>query len=98
MSSYIKTMPKGIIQIHIIQFLSLADYAILIGMLNFYMSKEAGFTKTEANTLTVSFFALNFLLNFLYGALGGRYFSFIGLFLTSLILHNILVCFYSNAS
>ncbi|MGQ4002371.1 MFS transporter [Francisellaceae bacterium CB300] len=84
--SYIKTMPKGVIQIHIIQILSLAGYAILIGMLNFYLSDKAGFTKTEANTLTASFFALNFLLHFLGGALGGRYFSFRGLFLTSLIL------------
>ena len=79
-------MPKGVIQIHIIQILSLAGYAILIGMLNFYLSDKAGFTKTEANTLTASFFALNFLLHFLGGALGGRYFSFRGLFLTSLIL------------
>ena len=86
MTNYIKTMPKGVIQIHIIQILSLAGYAILIGMLNFYLSNKAGFTKTEANTLTASFFALNFLLHFLGGALGGRFFSFRGLFLTSLIL------------
>ena len=89
MSNYIKTMPKGVVQIHIIQIMSLAGYAILIGMLNFYLSNEAGFTKTEANTLTASFFALNFLLHFLGGALGGRYFSFRGLFLTSLILQAI---------
>lgn len=86
MSNYIKAMPKGVVQIHIIQILSLAGYAILIGMLNFYLSSKAGFTKVEANTLTASFFALNFLLHFLGGALGGRYFSFRGLFLTSLIL------------
>lgn len=79
-------MPKGVVQIHIIQVLSLAGYAILMGMLNFYLSNKAGFTKVEANTLTASFFALNFLLHFLGGALGGRYFSFRGLFLISLIL------------
>ncbi|MFT4693130.1 MAG: POT family proton-dependent oligopeptide transporter [Francisella sp.] len=89
MSNYIKTMPKGVVQIHIIQIMSLAGYAILIGMLNFYLSNKAGFTKPEANTLTASFFALNFLLHFLGGALGGRYFSFRGLFLTSLILQAI---------
>lgn len=89
MINYIKTMPKGVVQIHIIQVLSLAGYAILLGMLNFYLSNKAGFTKVEANTLTASFFALNFLLHFLGGALGGRYFSFRGLFLVSLLLQAI---------
>lgn len=86
MTNYIKSMPKGVAQIHVIQILCLSGYAILMGMLNFYLSTKAGFTKVEANTLTASFFALNFLLHFLGGALGGRYFSFRGLFLVSLIL------------
>ncbi len=40
----------------------------------------------EVNTLTASFFALNFLLHFLGGTLGGRWISFRGLFCFSLVL------------
>lgn len=79
-------MPKGVLQINIIQIFSTVGYAVLMGLLNFYLTDHGGFTKTEANTLTASFFALNFLLHFLGGALGGRYFSFRGLFLVSVAL------------
>ncbi|MDE4990500.1 MFS transporter, partial [Francisella tularensis subsp. holarctica] len=54
-----------------------------LGLLNFYLTDHGGFTKTQANTLTASIFALNFLLHFLGGALGRQYFSFRGLFLVS---------------
>ena len=79
-----KDMPKGVLQIHFIQVFAIVGFATLMGLLNFYLSTKAGFTKTQANTLTAGFFALNFLLHFLGGALGGRYFSFRGLFGISL--------------
>lgn len=81
-----KEMPKGVLEINIIQIFSTVGYAVLMGLLNFYLTDHGGFTKTEANTLTASFFALNFLLHFLGGALGGKFFSFRGLFLISLSL------------
>ncbi len=81
-----KDMPKGVLQINIIQIFSTVSYAVLMGLLNFYLTDHGGFTKTEANTLTASFFALNFLLHFLGGALGGKFFSFRGLFLISVSL------------
>ncbi|QLE79829.1 peptide MFS transporter [Francisella sp. Scap27] len=81
-----KEMPKGVLQINIIQIFSTVGYAVLMGLLNFYLTDHGGFTKTEANTLTASFFALNFLLHFLGGALGGKFFSFRGLFLISVAL------------
>jgi POT family proton-dependent oligopeptide transporter len=81
-----KEMPKGVFQINIIQIFSTVGYAVLMGLLNFYLTDHGGFTKTEANTLTASFFALNFLLHFLGGTLGGKFFSFRGLFLISLSL------------
>ncbi|AHH46686.1 peptide transporter [Francisella tularensis subsp. holarctica PHIT-FT049] len=85
MISY-KKMPQGVLQINIIQIFSIVGYAVLMGLLNFYLTDHGGFTKTQANTLTASFFALNFLLHFLGGALGGKYFSFRGLFLVSVCL------------
>ncbi|OIN83318.1 hypothetical protein KX00_1418 [Francisella sp. TX07-6608] len=74
MISY-KKMPQGVLQINIIQIFSTVGYAVLMGLLNFYLTDHGGFTKTQANTLTASFFALNFLLHFLGGALGGKFFS-----------------------
>ena len=81
-----KEMPKGTLTINLIQVFSTVGYAMLMGLLNFYLTKHGGMTKVEANTLTASFFALNFLLHFLGGTLGGRYFSFRGLFLFSVLL------------
>ena len=88
-----KEMPKGTLNINLIQVFSTVGYAILMGLLNFYLTNHGGFSKTEANTLTASFFALNFLLHFLGGALGGKYFSFRGLFLFSLVLQIISMFF-----
>ncbi|MBK2245628.1 hypothetical protein IBE71_09785, partial [Francisella tularensis] len=45
------------------QICSIVGYAVLMGLLNFYLTDHGGFTKTQANTLTASFFALNFLLH-----------------------------------
>ncbi|AIT10143.1 peptide transporter [Candidatus Francisella endociliophora] len=91
-----KEMPKGVIQIHLIQVFSLFGFATLLGLLNFYLSNDAGFTKTQANTITASFFALNFLLHFLGGAVGGRYFSFRGLLVISFILQIVSMFFIAN--
>jgi len=85
MISY-KNMPKGVLQLNLVQVFSTVGYAILMGLLNFYLTRNGGMSKTEANTLTASFFALNFLLHFVGGALGGKYFSFRGLFCFSLVL------------
>ncbi|MED7789702.1 MFS transporter [Francisella sp. 19X1-34] len=51
-----------------------------------------GISKTEANTLTSSFFAINFLFHFLGGTIGGRYLSFRGLFFVSLFLQFVGLC------
>lgn len=85
-------MPKGVISINLIQIFSTVGYAVLMGLLNFYLTTH-GMSKFQANTLTASFFALNFLLHFLGGALGGRYFSFRGLFTISLTMQIIGMCF-----
>ncbi|WP_151193573.1 peptide MFS transporter [Cysteiniphilum sp. JM-1] len=85
MLSY-KDMPKGVLNINLIQVFSTVGYAVLMGLLNFYLSREAGMSKIEANTLTASFFALNFLFHFLGGTVGGRYLSFRALFCASLVL------------
>ncbi|WP_440683332.1 POT-type proton-dependent oligopeptide transporter [Cysteiniphilum halobium] len=81
-----KDMPKGVLNINLIQVFSTVGYAVLMGLLNFYLSREAGMSKIEANTLTASFFALNFLFHFLGGIVGGRYLSFRALFCVSLVL------------
>lgn len=86
MLSYYKNMPNGVININFVQIFSTVGYAVLMGLLNFYLSREAGMSKIEANTLTASFFGLNFLLHFLGGAVGGRYISFRALFFVSLFL------------
>ena len=65
---------------------------LLMGFLNFYLTNHTGMNKTEANTLTASFFALNFLFHFLGGPVGGRFLSFRALFSISLLLQFIGLC------
>ena len=81
-----REMPKGVLLINIIQLFSTVGYAALMGLLNFYLTQHIGMAQSEANTLTASFFAINFLYHFLGGAVGGRYISFRGLFFISLAL------------
>lgn len=81
-----REMPRGVLLINIIQLFSTVGYAALMGLLNFYLTQHIGMAQSEANTLTASFFAINFLYHFLGGAVGGRYISFRGLFFISLAL------------
>ncbi|WP_119344714.1 peptide MFS transporter [Facilibium subflavum] len=81
-----KELPKGVLNINLIQLFSTVGYAVLMGLLNFYLNNHTSLTRTEANTLTASFFALNFLFHLLGGTVGGRYLSFRGLFCASLLL------------
>jgi proton-dependent oligopeptide transporter, POT family len=78
-------MPKGILNLNLIQIFSTVGFAVLLGTLNLYLQQK-GMPIAEVNTLTASFFALNFLLHFLGGALGGTYTSFRSLFVVSLLL------------
>jgi len=87
-----KEMPKGVININLIQIFSTVGFAVLMGLLNFYLSNTAGLTRTEANILTASFFAINFLFHFLGGVIGGYYLSFRALFLVSLLLQFLGLC------
>ena len=87
-----KELPKGVLNINLIQIFSTVGYAVLMGLLNFYLSNYAGMSRTEANTLTASFFAINFLFHFLGGTVGGRYLSFRALFSASLVLQFIGLC------
>ncbi|MCP4475302.1 MAG: MFS transporter [Gammaproteobacteria bacterium] len=80
-----RNMPKGTLQIHSIQIFSIVGFAALLGTLNLYLQNKGMPIKT-VDTLTASFFALNFLLHFLGGSLGGTYISYRGLFLASLTL------------
>ncbi len=91
MLSY-KDMPKGVININLLQVFSTVGYAVLMGLLNFYLSNHGGMSRMEANTLTASFFAINFLFHFLGGTVGGRYLSFRALFSVSLCLQFIGLC------
>ncbi|PRP56382.1 hypothetical protein, partial [Bacillus halotolerans] len=59
-----KELPKGVLNINLIQVFSTVGYAVLMGLLNFYLSNYAGMSHPEANTLTASFFAINFLFHF----------------------------------
>lgn len=87
-----KDLPKGVLHINLIQIFSTVGYAVLMGLLNFYLTNYIGISKTEANTLTSSFFAINFLFHFLGGTVGGRYLSFRGLFFVSLFLQFVGLC------
>lgn len=82
---FYQNMPKGVAQLNLIQVFSTVGFAVLLGTLNLYLQK-VGMPIEEVNTLTASFFALNFLLHFLGGVLGGRWISFRGLFCFSLVL------------
>ncbi len=68
-----KDLPKGVLHINLIQIFSTVGYAVLMGLLNFYLTNYIGISKIEANILTSSFFAINFLFHFLGGTVGGRY-------------------------
>lgn len=83
MSKY--DMPKGVLNLNLIQTFSTVGFAVLLGTLNLYLQTK-GMPIAEVNILTASFFALNFLLHFLGGSLGGSYFSYRNLFFCSLIL------------
>ncbi|ODN42104.1 peptide MFS transporter [Piscirickettsia litoralis] len=87
-----KELPKGVLNINLIQIFSTVGYAVLMGLLNFYLSNFAGMSRPEANTLTASFFAINFLFHFLGGTVGGRYLTFRALFCISLFLQFIGLC------
>src|SRR6185312_16402298 len=90
MSKY--DMPKGVLNLNLIQIFSTVGFAVLLGTLNLYLQTK-GMPIAEVNILTASFFALNFLLHFLGGSLGGSYFSYRNLFFCSLILQIIgLLC------
>ena len=78
-------MPKGVMNINLIQIFSTCGFAVLLSTLNLYLQKR-GMVITHINTLVASFFALNFLLHLVGGSLGGRYFSYRGLFGISVIM------------
>ena len=85
-------MPTGVLNINLIQIFSTVGYAVLMGLLNFYLTNCTGMNKAEANTLTASFFALNFLFHFLGGTIGGKILSFRALFAISLFLQFVGMC------
>ncbi|MCF6765180.1 MFS transporter [Thiotrichales bacterium 19S3-7] len=78
-------MPKGVLYINAVQTFSTVGFAVLLGTLNLYLQSR-GMPVDEVNILVASFFALNFLLHFLGGSLGGSMMSFRGLFTMSLML------------
>lgn len=85
-------MPKGVLQLNIIQIFSTIGFAVLLGTLNLYLQSK-GMPLAEVNILTASFFALNFLLHFLGGALGGSFMSYRVLFLVSMVTQIVgLIC------
>ena len=79
-----RELPPGVLNINLIQLFSTVGFAVLMGLLNFYLKDHSPLSGAQINTLTASFFALNFLLHFLGGALGGRFLSFRALFFISL--------------
>ncbi|MCF6807763.1 MFS transporter [Thiotrichales bacterium 19S9-12] len=78
-------MPSGVYYINAIQTFSTVGFAVLLGTLNLYL-QSLGMPVDKVNILVASFFALNFLLHFLGGSLGGGIMSFRGLFTISLLL------------
>lgn len=78
-------MPTGVININLIQIFSTCGFAVLLSTLNLYLQTR-GMLIAHVNTLVASFFALNFLLHLVGGALGGRYFSYRGLFGISVLM------------
>ena len=85
-------MPKGVLNLNLIQIFSTVGFAVLLGTLNLYLQTK-GMPMAEINILTASFFALNFLLHFFGGSIGGSYFSYRNLFFCSLVLQIIgLLC------
>ena len=81
-------MPRGVINLNIIQIFSTTGFAVLLGTLNLYLQSK-GMSIAQVNILTASFFALNFLLHFLGGSLGGTFISYRGLFCISLVFQAI---------
>lgn len=93
---YYQSMPAGVINIHLIQLFAIFGFAALLGMLNQYLQAQ-GMSVQKANLLSTSFFALNFLLHFLGGSVGGSFVSYRGLFTWSLLLQMIgLYCLIPN--
>lgn len=82
---YYEDMPAGVVNIHCIQLFAIFGFAALLAMLNQYLQAQ-GMAVDKANLLTTSFFALNFLLHFLGGSVGGSFISYRGLFTWSLSL------------
>ncbi|MSP53444.1 MAG: MFS transporter [Gammaproteobacteria bacterium] len=89
-------MPKGVLNLNFVQLFSTVGFAVLLGTLNLYLQTK-GMPIAEVNILTASFFALNFLLHFLGGSLGGSYFSYRNLLFCSLLLQIVgLLCLNSS--
>ena len=78
-----RNIPKGVLNLNIIQIFSTVGFAVLLGTLNLYLQSK-GMPVAQVNLLTASFFALNFLLHFLGGSVGGTFMSYRGLFFVSL--------------
>ncbi|TNF69176.1 MAG: MFS transporter [Gammaproteobacteria bacterium] len=78
-------MPPGVLYINAVQTFSTVGFAVLLGTLNLYLQSR-GMPVDKVNILVASFFALNFLLHFLGGSLGGSIMSFRGLFTMSLLM------------
>lgn len=90
-------MPKGVLQLNLLQIFSTVGFAVLLSTLNLYLQSK-GMPIKEVNTLTASFFALNFLLHFLGGSLGGGYFSYRSLLVLSLLLQVVGLASIASAS
>lgn len=78
-------MPKGVINLYIINATVSIGFGVLLSSLDLYLEQQ-GLPIREADTLTASFFALNFVLHFVSGTLGGGLISYRNLFFFSVSL------------
>ena len=78
-------MPAVVYLICFLQIFSTVSYAVLYSTLTLYMKQQLGFSSAKADLIAGVFFACNFALHLLSGAMGGRLLSFRGCLTGSLI-------------
>ena len=78
-------LPKGVYYLNLIQIFATTGIGVLLGTLNAYL-QQVGYSTLAANGITSSVLALNFVLHFLGGVIGGRWISYRQLFAYSLTL------------
>ena len=84
-SSKSKGMQKAVYLVCILQVFSTVSFAVMYSTLTLYMKQQLGFSATRADLIAGVFFACNFALHLLSGAIGGKLLSFRGALMSSVL-------------